>query len=145
MPSRAQNLANHARYVPMFHFVLSALLILGFYHWSRLCWESLTQEHVWGLIESIALLILGWYVRAFPVGVQDRVIRLEMRLRLGRVLSPTQFDRFDELSTPQVVALRFASDAELPGLVSEVLEGKLVRPGDIKKRIRIWQPDEQRI
>jgi hypothetical protein len=73
--------------------------------------------------------------------VQDRLIRLEMRLRLQQVLPPELVARVGEIERPQFVALRFASDAELPDLVREVLTGKLATQRAIKERVRSWQPD----
>jgi len=143
--SREQNLANHARYVPMYHFVLGGLVGMLFFRAVQLLWRGFSAEHFWGLLLAIALVILTWYERAFPLGVQDRVIRLEMRLRLERLIPPEQFARFDRLTIRQVVALRFAGDGELPALVAEVLDGKLVRPEDIKRRVKDWQADRARI
>jgi hypothetical protein len=129
----------------MYHFVLGGLVGMLFFRAVQLLWRGVTADHLWGFVLAIALLILTWYERAFPLGVQDRVIRLEMRLRLERLLAPEQFARFDRLTIPQVVALRFAGDAELPALVAEVLDGKLVRPEDIKQRVKDWQADWARI
>ncbi len=145
MPQREQNLANHARYVPMYHFVLGGLVALLLFHAVQLLWRDFTGEHVWGLVLAVALAIVTWYERAFPLGVQDRLIRLEMRLRLERLLPAEQFARCDRMALPQLVALRFAGDAELPGLVAEVLGGSLVRPQDIKRRVKDWQADWARI
>ena len=145
MAASEQNISNHARYIFGFHIVLSALVAMIFFRAALMVGRSFTGDHLWMLAEASALMIFYWYVRAFPVGVQDRVIRLEMRLRLERLLPPEQFARFDQLAVGQVVALRFASDAELPGLVGLVLEGKLVGRGEIKKRIQNWQADPVRI
>jgi hypothetical protein len=84
------------------------------------------------------------YMRTFPLTVQDRLIRLEMRLRLDRVLPADLKARIPDLTVSHLVALRFASDAELPALVREVLEGKTTRPKDIKQKIRDWQADHLR-
>ncbi len=145
MPQREQSLANHARYVPMYHLVLGGLVGALFLRSVQLLWRGPSADHVWGFLLAVALLILTWYERAFPLGVQDRLIRLEMRLRLERLLPAEQFARCDRIALPQLVALRFAGDAELPGLVTEVLDGKLVRPQDIKRRVKDWQADWARI
>ena len=144
MAQPTQNLANHARYVPLYHFVLGAILAINLFVGGRALLRELTAERLLAFALGVGLLILFWYARAFSLAVQDRVIRLEMRLRLERVLPPAQFARFDEIGLRQVVALRFAGDAELPGLVAEVLEGKLTRPADIKRRIQNWQADWNR-
>lgn len=145
MLQRTQTLANHARYVPVFHFVAGALIAVFLYSSIARVVREPTLNHILELCPPLALAIVSWYARAFALAAQDRVIRLEMRLRLKDLLSPQQFARFDELTPGQVVALRFAGDAELPGLVAEVLDGKLVHPGDIKKRIQNWRADGWRV
>ena len=144
MSPRTQNLGNHSRYVPLFHFVLGGLVAANIYRTGRPLLQGITEDKVWAFAMAIAFAILFWYARAFAVAVQNRVIRLEMRLRLKDLLSPPQFARFDQIALGQLVALRFAGDAELPGLVAEVLEGKLVNAGDIKQRIQNWQADWMR-
>jgi hypothetical protein len=141
----AQNYRNHARYVPLYHFVLWALLLWNvtartmdvFARPSRTAWLDLGV--------AIALALTAWYARAFALRAQDRVIRLEMRLRLRELLEPALLARAATLTPGQLVALRFAGDAELPGLVSEVLDGRLVAAADIKRRIQDWQADELRV
>ncbi len=140
MAKTTQTYANHARYVPGFHLVLGLLLVLNFFHCTKEAWAHFDTGTVWSLVVSIALMIMYWYVRAFPVAVQDRVIRLELRLRL-RELAPDVMPRFDELTVAQVTALRFASDHELPALARGVLEGKLTQSAEIKKSIKDWQGD----
>ena len=138
-----QDHRNHARYVPLFHFVLGSLLLANLIHVS-IDLRHPGQDTVFAFLRGLALVLMYWYVRAFPVGVQDRVIRLEMRLRVQQ-LAPELAPRFDELAMGQVVALRFAGDDELPGLMREVLEGRVVKPADIKRRIRHWRPDHARV
>lgn len=145
MPQRSQTFANHARYVPMFHFVGGALLAIWLYSSVARVVREPSLYHTYELCPPLALAIAYWYARVFALAAQDRVIRLELRLRLKDLLPPREFARFDELTPGQVVALRFASDAELPALVAEVLDGKLVRPADIKKRIQNWQADWWRV
>lgn len=144
MAPRPQSLANHVRYVPAYHFLMGAIVAVNLSFAAMALYREASTENLLAFSVAVGLVILFWYARAFPLAVQDRVIRLEMRLRLERLLPPAQFARFDELGPQQVVALRFAGDAELPGLVSEVLEGRLSRPADIKRRIRDWQADWMR-
>src|SRR5438270_9071410 len=134
-----QNLQNHRRLVPLFHFVLAALLALNFIHAAR-TFLPYTPESFYRLVLAVALLLLAWYVRAFPFAVQDRVIRLEERLRLAR-LAPELAGRSDSITPEQWAALRFASDAELPGLAGEVLAGRLAKPQDIKGAVKSWRAD----
>jgi hypothetical protein len=93
---------------------------------------------------GVGLILLAWFTRAFALTAQDRLIRLETALRVQR-LAPELSGRFTQVTRGQFTALRFASDAELPGLLREVLDGKLVRGIDIKKRITDWQGDYLRV
>jgi hypothetical protein len=144
MAQRTQSITNHARYVPLYHFVLGAILGANLWLTGKALLRGMTTESLMAFSLAVGFLILFWYARAFALAVQDRLIRLEMRLRLEKLLPAEQFARFDQIAPGQLVALRFASDAELPGLVAEVLEGKLSRPADIKRRIQNWQADWMR-
>jgi hypothetical protein len=103
-------------------------------------WDRLLNVAV-----AFALLLIAWYVRIFPLKAQDRVIRLEETLRLERLLPADLRSRIGELRPGQLIALRFASDAELPELTREVLGGSLSSPGEIKKRVRSWRADHFRM
>jgi hypothetical protein len=96
------------------------------------------------LLVAFGLLILFVYARQFALTVQDRVIRLEMQLRLAKVLPADLVPRIGELSVVQLIALRFASDAELPELVRVVLTQEITDGAAIKKMVRDWQPDRLR-
>ena len=144
MSQRTQNLGNHARYVPLFHFVLGGLVAGNLYRTGRPLIRDFTEDRVWNFLMAVAIALLFWYARAFALAVQDRVIRLEMRLRLERLLPAPLFARVEQMEPGQLVALRFAGDAEIPGLVTEVLDGRLVLPADIKKRVQNWQADWMR-
>ena len=102
--------------------------------------HALSVGRVIGLLVALALLVLAFTAR-MALTVQDRVIRLEMRLRLLQVLPAELRARVPEFSTGQLVALRFASDAELPELARKVLQENLNDRNAIKKLIRNWQPD----
>jgi hypothetical protein len=143
MAEPEQNLKNHARYVPMFHFVMFALLVANFLHAARTL-LPLSQDSFYRMAVAVALILLAWYARAFPVTAQDRIIRLEEKLRLQR-LAPDLEPRIDEFKPEQWTALRFASDAELPGLARDVLAGKLTKSAEIKQAIKIWRPDHLRV
>lgn len=94
---------------------------------------------------AIALLIISFYARVFALGVQDRVIRLEERLRMERVLPDDLKARMMDVTTDQLIGLRFAPDDELPGLVGQVLAGSLTTRKEIKAAIKNWKADNQRI
>jgi hypothetical protein len=145
-----QNYRNHVRYVPGYHFVTFGILIVNFL-WSlyRLIWgypavEIPIFDRMLGVLVALALMGIAWYTRLFPLAVQDRVIRNEMQARLATVLPPDLRARIGELRRGQLIALRFASDEELPELTRQVLEGKLTKGDDIKKAVRSWQADDLR-
>lgn len=109
---------------------------LGIDHWG---------VHLWYVVLLSAVLYVWYAARRNAQIVQDRVIRLEMRVRLERVLGASRRLDIARLSSRQLIALRFASDAELPALVDETLAGKLATSDDIKRRIRDWQADWMRV
>jgi hypothetical protein len=102
-------------------------------------------ERGWWVVVSIALLVLAALVRVNPLRAQDRVIRLEEQLRYQQVLPPDLAQRAGTLTPGQIVALRFAPDEELAGLVREALEGRLTKPSEIKRAIKNWRGDTHRV
>ena len=97
-----------------------------------------------GLALAVGLILMFWYMRVFAVTVQDRVIRLEERLRMEALLPADLKTRIPEFSPGQLVALRFASDAELPALARRVLDEKLTDQKAIKRLIKEWRADHLR-
>ena len=142
--NRPQSYANHRRLPPLYLAAGVVLLVeLG-----HLIWLALKSPSFWSAWAALtgAALVLVWYAsRRCAQIVQDRVIRLEIRLRLERVLSPEQRLDIRRLSVPQLVALRFASDAELPALFDEILAGRLTEREEIKRSVRDWQADWLRV
>lgn len=140
-----QNFANHGKVVPVFHFFAVPVLIINFF-WSlfRLKNLGISFAGIFGVIFAAALVVLVFETRLFALAVQDRVIRLEERLRYERVLPADLQARTGELTTSQIVALRFASDAELPVLMRKVLDEKMEKRKAIKQLIKNWRPDYQR-
>ena len=142
-----QSYQNHRMYVPGFHFVTFGILVVNFFWavWRLFQGAGLpVADRIWGVVMAVALLLLAWYVRTFPMKVQDRVIRLEERLRLAQLLPPDLAPRIHELGTGQLLALRFASDEEVPELTRKVLDEKIHGREAIKKMIRRWRPDHLR-
>jgi len=141
MAEEVQNFENHTKRVPAFHFVVLPIFFLNII-W---CIERVIRQHTFGtvvsLLVAIALLLLAFNARIFALTVQNRIIRLEMQLRLQQVLPQDLKPRIPEFTLAQLVSLRFASDAELPELSRKVLDEKLNDPNAIKKLIRNWQPD----
>jgi hypothetical protein len=145
-PASPQRYANHARYVVGFHGV-ALILVAANLVWSvvHLFRQRFSVPSVFGLVVAVALAQLFWYVRVFAAGNQDRIIRIEMRLRLERLLPADLAARIPELTTPQLVALRFAGDAELPELARKVLDERISSQKEIKLLVRDWQADHQRV
>lgn len=152
MPDQAsQSYATHRRYVPLYHFVTPAILLLnllwtfvGIYHFWRFGGRFDRVNSVVQVLVAVALILMLFYLRTFPLAVQDRLIRHEMRVRLGELLPADQRARIPELSTGQLIALRFASDEELPALTRKVLDEKIASREAIKRLIQNWQADDQR-
>ena len=141
MAEPEQTFQKHARWLPLFHFFALPILAVNVLvaAWALVRVPGLAAA--WGLVFAMGLLALGFVSRTQVLTVQDRVIRLEMRLKLRGLLPPDLQPRINELTHRQLVALRFASDAELPDLVREVLAGKLATSKEIKMRVRSWQSD----
>lgn len=140
-----QSFANHTRWVPGYHFA-TTLFALIFLLWS--IWHAISTRSVdahFEMIGAFALFGTTWYTRVFPLKAQDRVIRLEEQLRMERLLPTDLRARAGELSARQLIALRFASDAELPELVRWVLTENVTDIKLIKQRIRTWRPDTHRV
>jgi hypothetical protein len=140
----SQNLANHSRFDPFFHFFLLPVIVALWIHNVVLLVRHPGWEHLWGLLLVTALAVTAVKTRVYAVKVQDRVIRLEERLRLAALLPEPLRSQIAKLSESQLIALRFASDEETPALVQRALSENLSRAG-IKKAIKNWQPDYWRV
>lgn len=140
----AQRFENHARYVPLYHFVLSLMILvfLGLAIWRVV--RSPGLDSVMAVLLALILILIFYYARGFPLAVQDRLIRLEMRLRLRETLPQELQSRILELTPDQLIGLRFASDGEMAGLVRRVLDGELRDRRQIKRAVSDWQADEFR-
>ncbi len=141
---RPQTFANHARFDPLFHFFTLPIFAMG------VIWSVVRFIRHPGLLSAMAFLVLTaatvltFKARIYSLRVQDRVIRLEERLRLATVLPDSMRSRIPELTETQLIGLRFASDHELPGLCERAFSENLSRT-DIKKSIQTWRPDYWRI
>ncbi len=147
MEKSPQTFANHTQIDPPFHyfvavvFTLNVLIAAGYFIYSFFSGRwGLIVFHGWLLIFALALLVAVTRIRVYPIRVQDRVIRLEERLRLMSVLKEPLRSRIGEIQDTQLIGLRFAPDEELPGLVQRALDEKLSRT-DIKKAIVKWRAD----
>src|ERR1035437_1809880 len=139
-----QNLSNHTRLDPPFHFfilpVFAISLIVTIVHLVR----RPSVHSAWLVVFMIAAIAAIFKIRLYALRVQDRVIRLEERLRLATLLDPALRPRIAELTEAQLVGLRFASDAELPALAARALNENLAAP-EIKKAVQQWRPDYLRV
>jgi hypothetical protein len=146
-----QSFSNHGRFDPPFHFFLIPVFALGlvlslihfFYHLRESDFRDNMHSFLLILL-AVALLVLVFKERLYSLKVQDRVIRLEERLRLSQLLSEPLRSRIPELTVDQLCGLRFASDAEVAGLAKRALDEKLSRK-EIKKSIQNWRPDYWRV
>jgi len=141
MAEKPQNFENHTKIVPAFHLFVLPVLALNFISSIVRVFRAPSYWTVVSLLVSIALVLLALTARIFALTVQDRVIRLEMRLRLQQLLPQELKSRIPEFTAGQLLSMRFASDAELPDLARKVLDEKLTDRKAIKKLIRDWQPD----
>ena len=141
MPQAVQTLKNHTRLVPPFHFFVLPVLLINLVNTLRHLYLGPSISAGWTVVVAAALLMLALLARNMAVTVQDRVIRLEMRHRLKEALPVDLRNRINELTPRQLVALRFASDEEMPALVREILAGNLVTQKAIKERVKNWQGD----
>ncbi|MDY7091625.1 MAG: DUF6526 family protein [Acidobacteriota bacterium] len=141
----SQNVSNHSRYHPLYHFILFPILFI----YLILTVVQVVRDpgffHLYSVVVALAFLIMAWLIRAYPLKVQDRLIRLEETLRCQRVLDEPLRSRIGELRPRHCVALRFASDEELPELVERILAGELNTQKEIKQAIRSWRPDHFRV
>ncbi|MEY2733390.1 MAG: hypothetical protein RL340_449 [Gemmatimonadota bacterium] len=145
MSATPQSFENHAMYQPSWHYwALPTAFIYLVYCLVTLVRGGIAAHEVFDLIGAVSLMAAIWASRIMVLTVQDRLIRLEMRLRLREVLPAPLAARISELTKGQLVGLRFASDAELPALVERVLRGELVRAKDVKAAVKDWQPDHLR-
>ena len=139
-----QTYANHRRYDPLFHVFIFGVLAISLLVslWQLVRSPGFTTA--WIFLVFAALLVLSFKVRLYALKVQDRIIRLEERLRLQQLLSEPLRARIGELTEGQLIGLRFASDGELPELVRQSLDEDLPRE-EIKKRVKVWRPDTFRV
>lgn len=151
MPDQPQTYANHGRLHPIFHLVILPLLFLNLI--VSIIWlvHVVGAAPAWDLVLAcmdvvlaVVLILVATLMRMYPMKVQDRVIRLEERLRLYALMPEVWRNRIPELTEDQLIGLRFAPDEELPALAEKAITEKLSRK-DIKKAINRWRPDYWRV
>jgi Family of unknown function (DUF6526) len=142
-PAAAQSYANHIRIVPLYHYVAVPILALNQLWALWVLFRAPGVGTAMAVLTAFALLLIAYYARIFPLTAQDRLIGFEERERLAR-LAPDLAARAGELRRGQLVALRFASDAELPALARRALDEHL-EPKAIKQAIQAWRADRLRV
>jgi Family of unknown function (DUF6526) len=144
MPAQ-QTYSSHTRWYPLFHFVVMPLLLIV------LVWNVvlLYQEPSWNqavrVLFAVTVILLGLASRLMALKAQDRVIRLEERLRHQQLLSDELLAKATGLSVGQIIALRFAPDDELPSLIEKTLNGEFAGNKEIKMAVKNWRPDYHRV
>jgi hypothetical protein len=137
-----QNFANHGRFYPPFHFFVIPVMVLNLiWTLSRLWRLGFSWDGLERVLLALGLAVGFLIARIMVLRIQDRVIRLEERLRFERVLPADLKPRIGEFTVDQLVALRFASDAELPALAGRVLNEKMAKRKAIKQMVKTWKPD----
>jgi uncharacterized membrane protein YciS (DUF1049 family) len=145
MSEPVQSFESHAKIVPGYHRWTTALLVLPTLYFMYLAAIDFSVERAVFFLFCVGVILAALYARVFPLGVQDRVIRLEERMRMERLLPADLKARIQDFTTEQLVGLRFASDEELPELARRVLDEGMAGRNDIKREVRAWRADHQRI
>jgi len=145
MSNPAQNYENHAKFVPAFHYVMAPLLMASVLYFGYRAATAFSVENLMFLLFSVGTFIASFEARLFPLGVQDRVIRLEERMRMERLFPDDMKARIGDFSNAQMVGLRFASDEELPDLARRVLDEGMTDRKAVKQAVKNWRADHQRI
>lgn len=145
MADHGQDFGNHARLIPLYHFVAGPILLINLGGAVYGLFGGISFRAILDLLVAFALLVLFLYARTFALKAQDRIIRLEMRLRMREILPEDLHARIHEFTPAQMTGLRFAGDAELPALARKVLDENMAAAAPIKKLITDWQGDYHRV
>jgi hypothetical protein len=145
MAEQTQTLATHRRFIPAWHFFALPVLIINVFVVGLKFGRDLSLSNAWAVIVAIALAIGIALSRTMPLRAQDRIIRLEERIRLERLVPADLRGRVGELTPDQLIALRFAPDNEVPELARRVLGGELKTRADIKGAVKNWRGDHLRV
>lgn len=145
MSDRPQSAASHAKMVAPYHYFVLPVSLASIVYFGYRTVTEFSVDMLMFFLFVLAMAASALFARVFPLGAQDRVIRLEERLRMERLLSDELRPRIDEVSTEHLIGLRFASDGELEELVGRVLSGELADRKAVKQAIKSWRPDHQRL
>jgi hypothetical protein len=138
-----QNYGNHRRWNPPWHFVVVPILLLNAVIAIVLLVRTPSRATAWAALVAFTLVAALALLRRMALRVQDRVIRLEEHLRLGRLM-PDRHEEIEELSRGQLIAIRFASDLEVPHMLDRITRGEITTQDEIKRAVQHWRPDHLR-
>ena len=145
MPEKKpQNYDNHAKFIPIFHYIALPLLLVNFFGALFQVTQDITFYSFNQLGLSISLIVVAVFTRLFALKAQDRVIRLEEQLRRQTLLPDALKLRATRLTMEQIVALRFASDEELADLTQDALDNNTSAKA-LKQAVKHWRPDYDRV
>ena len=136
-----QSFANHTRIITAYHMGAFGCLVINFFWSGYRVVTNFSGDALVALLVAVALVLMFFHARIFTLTVQDRVIRLEMQLRLEKLLPADLQPRIPDFTVSQLVSLRFASDEELPALARKVLAENITERKAIKGLIQKWNPD----
>ena len=145
MADQTQTLGTHRRWIPAWHFFAVPILLINVFVVAVNFVRDPRLINGWAVLVAIALFLGIFLSRSMPLRAQDRIIRLEERGRLERVLPADLRGRIGDLTADQLIGLRFAPDDEVPELARRALGGELKTRVDIKRAIRSWRPDHMRV
>ncbi len=145
MSEPTQTIANHTRWHPPFHFVAAPIVLFHFVYTAYQLYQSPDFSHLEALVLAFGLIVILLLTRINPLKAQDRLIRLEEQLRFQKLLPADLAAKASALPERFIVALRFASDAELPALAQQVVDRKFTSSKEIKQAIKNWRGDYFRV
>ena len=145
MTDSRQNFANHARFNPWYHFVALPILVANLVVATVVFFRQPGAWTAWSVVVALGVGIGIGVARSQALTVQNRLIRLEERQRLRSLLPLEDHAAIDTLRVRDLIALRFASDAEVPALFKRVVAGEFSKPKEIKQAVRDWRPDHLRV
>lgn len=143
--AQSQDFKTHRQFVPAFHYFTVPVLLINVGVEAVRFYRNQTSYHGWVMLVAFTLLVFAFVARGMAVKAQDRIIRLEERLRLGALLPAEHRDKVNDLTPGQLVALRFASDEEVPDLAHRTMTGEFKTQNDIKKAVKNWRADTHRL
>ena len=143
--AKEQSYASHRRYLPAHHFIAQPIVIAWFFYQVGRFLDLRTFDAAMMMLLGLGLVVFTFTSRLMSLTAQNRVIRLEERLRLMRLMPAEEHARIDDLKTRQLVGLRFASDSEVVDLARRCLSGELDSASAVKKEVKVWKPDYLRV